>query len=315
MLTNKQEIAFFSTLGLILFVFLVITYIYGHPRAFDEAGLIAQSEPKSIENISITAKAVYVYDTASGKVLYAKNEDERLPLASVTKVMAALVASEIAPENTTVTISREAIRSDGDSGLRAGERWFLRDLLDFTLASSANDGARAVALALGALDNSTSSVNLIVNDFVSKMNDKAADLGMMNTYYFNDTGLDESAVKGGAYGSAKDQALLLEYILREKPLLLSATKEPSFRIASLDGFDHSVLNTDTIIDQIPGIVASKTGYTDLAGGNLVIAFDPEIGRPIIISVLGSTAEGRFTDVLALVKASLESVQESVILEE
>jgi serine-type D-Ala-D-Ala carboxypeptidase (penicillin-binding protein 5/6) len=315
MLTNRQEIAFFSTLGLILFIFLIITYIYGHPERFTEPGRLAESVPKPIENIEITAKSAYVYDTATGRVLYAKNEDERLPLASVTKVMAALVASELAPENTVVTITRDAVRTDGDSGLRSGERWALRDLLDFTLTSSANDGARAVALALGALGSSDLSASAVVNDFVERMNLKAAELGMMNTYYFNDTGLDESQVKGGAYGSAKDQALLLEYILREKPLLLAATREPSFSIMSLDGLAHLAQNTDLVIDQIPGIVASKTGYTDLAGGNLVIAFDPEIGRPIIISVLGSTTEGRFADVLALTQASLESIANSVILEE
>jgi serine-type D-Ala-D-Ala carboxypeptidase (penicillin-binding protein 5/6) len=315
MLTNRQEIAFFSTLGLILFVFLIITYIYGHPERFTEPGKIAESTPRPIESVEITAKSAYVYDTATGRVLYAKNEDERLPLASVTKVMAALVASELAPENAVVTITRDAVRTDGDSGLRSGERWALRDLLDLTLTSSANDGARAVALALGALGSSDQSSDAVVNDFVERMNLKAAELGMMNTYYFNDTGLDESQVKGGAYGSAKDQALLLEYILREKPLLLAATREPSFSIVSLDGLTHAVQNTNLNIDEIPGIVASKTGYTDLAGGNLVIAFDPEIGRPIIISVLGSTTEGRFSDVLALTQASLESIANSVILEE
>lgn len=315
MLTNKQEIAFFSTLGVILFVFLIITYIYGHPRPNKDIGIIEKSRPGLMQNVSINARAAYVYDTGTGTVLYAKNEDARLPLASITKVMAALVASDIAPEGSTVTISRDAVNVSGDSGLRPGERWMLKDLLDFTLVSSANDGARAVALALGALDSLEPSADAIVNDFVARMNLKAGELGMKNTYYFNDTGLDESDEKGGAYGSAKDQALLMEHILRERPLLLAATRLPVMRTSSLDGFSYTVVNTDTAINEIPGFIAGKTGYTDLAGGNLIIAFDPEIGRPIIISVLGGTAEGRFEDVLKLVDASLDSVARSEIIKQ
>lgn len=313
MLTNKQEIIFFSSLGGILLFILVGVFIIGHRVPQDEVATFDTGVPKAIENVSISAKSAFVYDTRTDTALYAKNAEERLPLASLAKVMSALVATDLAPEYSTVTISREATNSEGDSGLLPGERWTLKSLLDFSLVSSANDGMRAVALALGSLTNSTSSSEDIVNDFVRRMNERANSIGMKNTYYFNETGLDEDRSKSGAYGSAKDQAMLIDYILRHNPSLLSATRESAIVIFSLDNISHSARNTDTIIDKIPGVVASKTGYTDLAGGNLIVAFDPEVGRPIIISILGSTETGRFDDMMVLVQASMESVQNSVPL--
>jgi D-alanyl-D-alanine carboxypeptidase len=72
---------------------------------------------------------------------------------------------------------------------------------------------------------------------------------------------------------------------------------------------YSAENTNVVIDKIPNLIASKTGYTDLAGGNLVIAFDAGLNHPIIISVLGSTEKGRFSDVLQLVQATLKQLPE------
>lgn len=305
MLTNKQEVIFFSVLGAILIFFFSVAYFYGYkvPSRVKEAPVVVNY----FKDIDLTAKSAFVYDVAGREVLYEKSPDIRLPLASVTKVMSALVASELGEDYSVISVSMDALKAEGDSGLYRGERWLLKDLLDFSLVSSANDGMRAIALALGALSESSDSTELIMRDFILRMNKKASELGMKNTYYFNDTGLDETAEKGGAYGSARDQSILFEYILRKKPFLLTATREPSITVTSLDGYIHKVSNTSGITGLIPGMIASKTGFTDLAGGNLVIAFDTEIGRPIIISVLGSTIEGRFADVLALVEATMKTV--------
>lgn len=312
MLTNKQEVAFFAALGTILLTFLILSFVLGHwqpePK-FD----ISPGTPAQLSDVSISAKSAYVYDTLTGTVIYEKNADARLPLASLTKVMSALVASDIASPQSIVVISGEAIKTEGDAGLVPGERWTLKSLLDFSLVSSANDGIHAVALSLGGLENSATSSRAVLSDFVHKMNLKADELGMKNTYFLNDTGLDVSNVEGGAYGSAKDMAILFKYILEKRPWILEATREPAFAASSLDGITHLAVNTDLAIDGIPGLMASKTGYTDLAGGNLVVAFDPEINRTIIISLLGSSQEGRFDDMVTLVRASLESIRNSVRL--
>ncbi len=310
LLTNSHEVRFFTILGIILVIFLTVSLVLGSQI---ERGNV--SVPTKVVNLNqfdklkITAKAVYVYDSRTGKVLYAKNENKRMPLASLTKVMTALVALDSASPNTRITITQNSLTPEGDSGLYVGETWSLKKLLDFSLTSSSNDGVHAVALALGALNKTNPTAEEAQNDFVQTMNKKASELGMKNTYYFNETGLDQSENKGGAYGTAEDMAKLFEYILKNHPEILEATTSNKIGVLSLDNYFHQAKNTDEIVDNIPGIKGSKTGFTDIAGGNLVIAFDPELGRPIIISVLGSTQEGRFNDMLKLVNASILTIHQ------
>jgi serine-type D-Ala-D-Ala carboxypeptidase (penicillin-binding protein 5/6) len=307
-LTNKAELKFFFTLGIILALLLSVTIIAERQVRRGNTSVPAKVAKDSFEGINLTANAAYVYDVRTKTVLYSKNADKRLPLASLTKVMTATVALDLASKDSIVVVTNEALRAEGDSGLRAGERWSLKKLLDFSLTSSSNDGARAVALALGALHKTNPTEEDSERDFINSMNMKASELQMKNTYFFNETGLDESTTKGGAYGTAKDMTTLFEYILKEHPDLLEATQDRTVRVTSLDNISHVAENTDQIVENIPGIKASKTGFTDIAGGNLVIAFDPELGRPIIISVLGSTAAERFTDVEQLVTRTLEALR-------
>lgn len=305
-LVGLTELKLFLALGLVLGVFLFISLAADakHGRGSNIPEKVTVASP--FQGVAVTAKAAYVYDVSKKEVLYAKAADERLPLASLTKVMSALVASDIAGPDTIVTISRESLMTDGDSGLLVGERWKMKDLLDFSLISSSNDGIHAAALAAGAIASQSTDPATAEATFVSEMNAKADEIQMKNTYYFNPTGLDESTVKGGAYGSAHDMAKLFEYILSTHPDLLEATQEARTSISSLDK-SHAAKNTDILANLIPGLVASKTGYTDIAGGNLVIAFNPELDHLIIISVLGSTEQGRFDDMTRLVNATLTQI--------
>ena len=97
-------------------------------------------------------------------------------------------------------------------------------------------------------------------------------------------------------------------MLTSHPEILEATKYPTLSISSSKA-PHISQNTDKDIVIIPGLIASKTVYTDLAGGNLAVAFDASVGHPIIVVVLGSTEAGRFTDVATLVKTSLKYIRE------
>ena len=249
------------------------------------------------EDISIVAKAAYVWDVNNQRVLYKKNESQQLPLASITKLMTALVAQELLDENETISIDEVAIRQDGDSGLLQGEIFNRLTLSDLVLMSSSNDGAYALASAAGAvLSESTPA-----NSFVSAMNIRAEEIGLLETYFRNPTGLDISATEGGAYGSARDIAFLMEYIVKNEPDILTFTRENEAKVYSQTGESHNAENTNYYIDSISGLIGSKTGYTDLAGGNLVVAFDAGFNRPVIVSVLGSSQQSRFTDVLKLVK--------------
>jgi D-alanyl-D-alanine carboxypeptidase len=265
-------------------------------------------KPDPFLNVSLNAEAAYVYDVSTGKVLYSKNEEAQLPLASVTKVMTALVASH-APENTTVDVSAKDL-ADGPGGLYLGEKWNLKDLLNYTLVISSNSGANAIAGAAGAVladEGGLSGENEDV--FIDQMNATAKKIGMAQTYYLNPSGLDVNEDLSGGYGSARDMAKLFEYVIKVKPLLLSATAYDALQFDSQNGVSHRAENTNVIAKFVPGLLASKTGYTLLANGNLVIAFDVGPMHPVIVSVLGSTQEGRFTDVQKLVDASILKISQ------
>jgi D-alanyl-D-alanine carboxypeptidase len=243
---------------------------------------------------SIQAKSAYVWDIRNQKVLFNKNANDVLPLASITKIMTADVASELLSSTTTISISKTDLAQDGDTGLLLNERWTFRKLLDFTLAVSSNDGASALASTASPI-------------FVEKMNEKAKTLGLSSMRFYNPTGLDESATQSGAYGSAVDVAKLFSYTLQVHPEVFEATRHAKFTTSSLDNFKHTAINTDVEINNIPGIIGSKTGFSDLAGGNLAIIYDAGVNYPIVVVVLGSTYDGRFSDVTTLVRATNQTL--------
>ncbi|MBL7045282.1 MAG: D-alanyl-D-alanine carboxypeptidase [Parcubacteria group bacterium] len=262
----------------------------------------------AFEDISLEAKAAFVWDVNKREALYTFNEDTQLPLASLTKLMTAITADSILPEASVITIDNNSLKKEGDSGLFENERWSFKDLIKFTLMVSSNDGASAIASVAGLLKSDFPIEGQeSEKTFVNKMNEKAREVGLTQTYFINPTGLDTNEVIGGAYGSAKDVTKLLEYAVTNNSEIIDATRYSRLNFSSLNNIEHTATNTNSYIDRLPGLIASKTGFTDLAGGNLVVAFDAGMSRPIVISVLGSTQEGRFEDVEKLVKASLSSL--------
>ena len=256
-------------------------------------------------NVSITSKAAYVLDGKTGRELWSRNASSQLPLASLTKIMMAVTALSLVPEKTVITISPSFLNAEGDSGLYGNERWLLGDLLDLTLLESSNDGANAIAAVAGAMGREDVSEALSRERFVSAMNNKAKELGLKQTYFLNPTGLDESDNVSGGYGSARDMATLFSYAIHLYPKLFGITRYDNREFVSLSDLKHKIKNTNVSVADFPSLLGSKTGYTDLAGGNLVIAFDAGPDHPVIISVLGSSEKGRFEDTLKLVTATLE----------
>jgi D-alanyl-D-alanine carboxypeptidase (penicillin-binding protein 5/6) len=252
-----------------------------------------------LNEIILNAKAAFVYDVTDQKVLFQKNAEVALPLASLTKIMTAITATEIALPGTVVTIDKNSLLQQGDSGLLDGERWTLEDLLKYTLVVSSNDGADAVAEALGSHDISADPKSSIAT-FVSYMNVKAKQISLKNTVFLNPTGLDESTLQAGAYGSARDTAFLLLYAITYHSSIFEPTRFSTFKINSIENIPHSGINTNILADKIPNLIAGKTGNSDLAGGNLAVVFDTAAKHRMIIVVLGSTYDGRFTDTSKLI---------------
>lgn len=266
----------------------------------------APSTPNPFDTLSnIQGKAVVVYDVHRDEYLYAKNGSTRLPLASLTKLMTGLLVSESLDGESHVVVTPKALATEGDSGLHAHESWKVRDLLNFTMIVSSNDGAVALAGAVGALWQSTPNVSedIKVQSFVDRMNFKADELGLSDTRFTNPTGLD--TFEYGGLGTAKEMSRLVTYIWEQYPETMEYTNEREQVFTSLDGLIHTALNTNQYVYNIPGLIGGKTGYTDEAGGNLAVIYDAGFNRPIVIVVLGSTIEGRFSDVKTLVDTTYE----------
>ncbi|KKW20796.1 MAG: hypothetical protein A2W52_02830 [Candidatus Taylorbacteria bacterium RIFCSPHIGHO2_02_49_25] len=275
------------------------------------AAIYDEPRENPYQAIELAARAAYVFDARAGKTLFAKNETEPLALASITKIMTAAVALSLIPETTYITIAPQAIKEEGDSGLVVGERWLLRDLLKFMLLESSNDAAAAVSSAIGEM----LAVRALSDEdhrrlFIEKMNEEAARLGLSSTRFFNESGLDIDETHPGAVSSGKETARLLAYALLQFPAVFAETRWSELEFGNENGGRYSAQNTNKEVDTLPLLIASKTGYTDLAGGNLVIAFDAGFNYPIVISVLGSTIDERFNDVRKLVWATLEFLQQN-----
>lgn len=266
--------------------------------------IIPASPEDPFKNLKVAAASALVIDVRRGEVLYEKQADSQRPLASITKLMTALVAREVVEAGLVVPISNEAVGQAGDSGLTAGERFSIEKLTDLTLLTSSNDGAYALAAVAGkSFDSEDPAIA-----FVQAMNIRAGELGLTDTSFRNPTGLDLTESEAGAYGTARDVATLLEYILANYPEILEETTKSDTYIADLSGGSHSASNTNSVAAAIPGLIGSKTGYTTLSGGNLAVAFNAGADRPVIVVVLGSTHSGRFSDVLRLVEATKDQLK-------
>lgn len=246
--------------------------------------------------LSLEAKHIYVWDSTNQSVLYEKNSEERWPLASITKLMTTLVSYEIVDDDTLVSISKAAANQESGGYFREGETFKAKKLADFALVSSFNSAAYALADAVGSKLGDKDPVTL----FVTAMNIRAKELGLNSLQFNNPTGLDVSTTLAGSYGSAKDVSLLVDYIHKNYPEILLPTINSQARLYNTAGEYHDGNNTNDIITDIPNVLGSKTGYTDLAGGNLTIIFDSGYNHYIVITLLGSTLNGRFSDMKKII---------------
>lgn len=280
-----------------------ILSLFAHPVSPTRLGVITpqktikenetlfKAEP--FNSVSVRARSYVVYDIVDGKVIASKHETDLLPLASISKIMMAVTARLHHGSDDTIVIGSKVPAGGYDLGLTKGQKWKLGELLKYTLVFSSNDGAQAIANAFGE------------DVFVEQMNKDAAALGL--ALYFNDpAGLDVGGKLGGQ-GSALDVAKLFAIARKRFPEILDATTHARATVTASTGKLFGVPNTNQVIADLSGAEASKTGFTDSAGGNLAVVVDITIGHPVAIVVLGSTRDDRFSDVETLYQALRKSV--------
>ena len=218
---------------------------------------------------SIKASALYLVELKSGRVLLEKNAARRLPPASLTKIMTALVALESAPLQEVVKIDRRALVHPSSLKFQAEEEFLLRDLLTAMLVSSANDACEAVAWHIGGDDK----------QFVAMMNERARALGLKNTHFTNPCGFDAP----GHYSTAADLAKLTEQALQE-PIFSMMVRTIVRDIASVDGKRQVSLHStnELLLDQdVNGV---KTGYTSKAGRCLIASMFKDGHRLLLVGL-------------------------------
>ena len=314
-----QKIITLGVLAILFAFFITLPFIQGKLRekSFSEVEndktnteQIAQVYfPRTFEGLKLESQSAIVWDIKNQKPLFEKNSEKIAPLASITKILTATLSYDLLPPNTEIRIEQEFLEAEGDSGLFAEESWKLKDLIDFTLMTSSNDGARAIASISGSILTGTRDFESGRERFVSMMNQKASEIGLFDFLIRDETGLDKNEFQSGSYGTAKDVALLFDYVYKNNPDVFESTKKSDREFISIDQIHHEAENTNTLLNDIPGIIGSKTGFTDLAGGNLGVIFDPSLGRPIVTVVLGSSYDGRFEDTKKLIDATRKYIIE------
>jgi D-alanyl-D-alanine carboxypeptidase len=296
-LKNNRLFVFIITIVIIEAVFFSV----GNSKLNDAAKLEETQLQKLetiLENTALEAKAVSVYNITKSKKIYGKNDDIPLPMASLAKTMTVVTALNNHKLNDVVFIPLAAISQSGDYGLYGDEKWYMADLAKSTLIASANDGAYALTAGNP--------------NFIEEMNTKAKRLGMNNTLFLNPTGLDIDLTQAGlpaqagGFVSASDANTMAIYALRRFPQIFEVTTAPEIEIISLSLFSHNFKNTNILVGKIPNLLFSKTGFTEIAGGNLTIIFKDSRGDDIAITVLGSTFSGRFTDMEKIVNVLYNS---------
>jgi D-alanyl-D-alanine carboxypeptidase (penicillin-binding protein 5/6) len=259
------------------------------------AALCAIASPAAIARIpsppSLSAPAAAVFESSTGMPLFAHAAGQRRLIASTTKLMTALVTvSSVRLDRLCTAPPYAAGPLETQIGLHAGERMRVRDLLRAALLPSANDAAATLAVCVGGSRGA----------FVARMNRRAAQLGLRHTHFSTPIGLDDP----GNYSTAADLARLA--IAARGDAFLRQTMR--LRSAVLRSGDHvrTVVNRNSLVQQVPWVDGVKTGHTN-AAGYILVASGTRHGTTFVATVLGDPSEAaRNADALALLKWAFAS---------
>lgn len=260
------------------------------------AYLLPISEPNhlpvrdsSVPDPVVAAKAYLLYEVKNGKTVLAKNAQQTLPIASLTKLLTAVIALENLDLQETLTITQESHKADGETAdFYLGEKLSFENLLGAMLIKSSNDAAAAIARQAEAKTGVR---------FGELMNQKAYEIGMLNSSFLDAAGLNDEA-----YSSAEDLLKLVNYSKKYSQIWkLLGMKE--WVTHSVDGkLTHTFPSTNKLFQALPEIVGGKTGYTDAALGCMIleVKINPAGQESSFIAiVLGSS--NRFEDTKKLIE--------------
>ncbi len=245
---------------------------------------------KNASNLVIpNAHAAVILDAESGTLLYYQNGEKQRQIASLTKLMTAILVMENIKDldKEVVTIDGEAVYIEGtkigcprsgyciSNRLKIGEKISARSLLMAMLMNSANDSATALGKHIAGSQKK----------FAEMMNKRAKEMGLKNSHFCTPSGLEIDGHEDECYSSAYDVARIAAYSMRYKTIW-NIFKTPGTKIYSIDGKrSHTIFNTDRLLGEMPNCLGTKTGFTPLAGKSLMLAAIDKAGKHKIIAVV------------------------------
>ena len=309
----KKMILAVLALLVLLILMLVSQYFYAtksknkkEPEFNYTPTIVATTSETALEISALSYLGAYVAEDGQTIILAEKNSEDLLPMASITKLMTAIVAYKNYNMDDKITIGTK-VNDWADSSKRftPGTIFNLRELMRSLLIESNNDSAMALAGKVGA------------DNFMAMMNNEAKNMGMITTHYDNPVGLDPSSKKEIInYSTAKELLVLMKEIIKNYPQILETTSIPQQDIKTTSGgYNHTAISTDKFLSsegerllcqgEPLKIVGGKTGSTDLAKKNLILAMESPNKHGYLITIVLS-ANDNFLETKNLVNWLCES---------
>lgn len=220
--------------------------------------LVCFAVPINASALSTSAKAAVVINGHTGEVLYAHNADSRLPMASTTKIMTALLLAECNTPEKEIVTTKEMVMVEGSSmGLLVGDKVTYNDLLYGMLLASGNDAANTTAICVGGN----------IENFVRMMNERAGEIGLVNTSFETPSGLDGE----NHYTTAYELALIAREAMRNADFKKAASSKTARLCYGNPPYYRTLTNHNKLLGNYDGIIGVKTGFTKKSGRCLVSA--------------------------------------------
>ncbi|MEY3470732.1 MAG: hypothetical protein RLZZ223_82 [Candidatus Parcubacteria bacterium] len=249
-----------------------------------------QKKSENLSEPSITAESALVVDFATGDILFSKNALDKHELASITKILSAMVVMDEYKWDTNryLTMTQTAFDTYGGNSLQVDDKFLTEDILRASLMVSSNDAAQLLAENFGGVDK-----------FVLKMNQKAKSIQMQSSQFFNSHGLDQEPTSN--YSTASDVMKLTQDLYDNYPDLMAVLRQKEVFIKSQSGKNIRLGNTNEMLGVDPQMLVGKTGLTDQAGETFSSVVSIQ-NRVVGIVVLNSSIGGyRFQDTRNLIK--------------
>ena len=284
---------------------------YAYDEVYEEWEYVwveeALEESKHEKEPQVYSKSAVIYDRTSKTILWGKNENEKLSMASTTKIMTAIVMLEELGEenlNKEVVVCKEAANMGGSRlGLHTNDKITYNDLLHGLMMCSGNDAATQIAI----------SISGSVENFAELMNKKAKELNLENTHFVTPHGLD----KEEHYTTAVELAKISDYALNI-PKLAEVVKKQQYTV-TINGYPKAITNTNELLGNLEGVNGIKTGFTNLAGRCLVTSVKRDEFEIITIVLGADTKKIRTKDSIKLIEYAYKNYKlinlEELVLEE